>query len=129
MTAKPKLETEIEWCSGIAMKGWFPQKEYYSEFINADEDRYRRVLDESDTRIDSNERAAAWAHRKLTRRQVPHYFESITVDPYHPNAPFMSYDVGDYVTVTGPMPWVSDNVTQKHKVMAIGWDESKAQWN
>lgn len=125
VSAKQKVEAEIQWVSGISMKGWFPQKQYYSEFINADPDRYRRVIDESDVRIDSNERAAAWAHRKLTRRQVPHYYESINIDPYHPNAPFGSFDVGDTITVSGPMPWVGTNVTQAHKIMAIGWDESK----
>lgn len=125
LSAKQKLESEIQWVSGITIKGWFPQKEYYSEFLNADQDRYRRVMDETDVRIDSNERAAAWAHRKLTRRQVPHYYESINIDPYHPNAPFGSFDVGDTITVSGPMPWVGDNVTQDHRVMAIGWDEAK----
>ena len=125
LAAKQKIEAEIQWASGVSMKGWFPQKEYYHEFINADPNRYRRVIDESDVRIDSNERAAAWAHRKLTRRQVPNYYESITIDPYHPNAPFGSFDVGDTITVSGPMPWVGDNVTQRHKVMAIGWDEAK----
>lgn len=124
LATKQKVEAEIQWASGISMKGWFPEKEYYYEFANADENRYRRIIDESDVRIDSNERAAAWAHRKLTRRQVPHYYESITIDPYHPNAPFGSFDVGDYITVNGPMPWVGDNITQKHKVMGIGWDEA-----
>lgn len=125
LTAKQKNEAEIQWVSGLTMKGWFPQKEYYSEFVNADPGRYRRVMDETDVRLDSNERAAAWAHRKLTRRQVPHYYESITIDPYHPNAPFGSFDVGDIITVSGPMAWVGDNVTQRHKVMAMGWDEGK----
>ena len=47
LSAKQKLESEIQWVSGITIKGWFPQKEYYSEFLNADQDRYRRVMDET----------------------------------------------------------------------------------
>ncbi|QNJ59238.1 minor tail protein [Mycobacterium phage MrMiyagi] len=120
----PKQPSEIEWTSGFTYKGYFPGKEYYASFENADPDRYRRVMDEEDLNIDSNERAKAWARRKLTRRQIPHYFESVVIDPYHPNAPFGSFDVGDSIDIQGPMPWVGD-VKQEHKILMHIWDETK----
>lgn len=123
-SATPKVESEIEWVSDITMKGYFPGKEYSFTLANADPDRLRRVKDENDLRIDSNERAAAWAHRLLTRRQIPYYFESVTIDPYHPNAPFGSFDVGDMIRVQGPVPW-HGNMDQVHKVIMIAWDETK----
>ena len=122
--ATPKNETEINWFSDITMKGYFPGKEYSNQISNADPDRYRRVMDELDLHINSNERAKAWAHRLLTRRLVPYYYESIIIDPYHPNAPFGTFDCGDIIKVQGPTAW-HGNMDQKHKVMMIGWDESK----
>jgi hypothetical protein len=89
---------------------------------NADPTRYRRVINENDAMINSNERAAAWANRKLTRRQTPAFWDSIIVDMGHPNAPFGTYDVGDRIYVTGYMPWVGD-VHQLHKIIAISVDE------
>jgi hypothetical protein len=74
--------------------------------------------------INSQERAAAWAHRKLVRRNAPAYFESIIIDPYHPNAPMGTFDIGDTIRVQGPAPWVG-SIDQDHKVMAMAWDESK----
>lgn len=121
ISAKQKVETEMNWVSGVTVKGWFPTKEYYSEFTNADPNRYRRVIDEADARIDSDERAKVWAHRQLTKRQIPKYYESITIDPFHPNAPFGTWDVGDTITVSGLMPWHGD-VTQKHRIIAYGWE-------
>lgn len=123
-SAKQKGEVEMNWVSGFTFKGWFPQKEYYGDFINADPNRYRRVIDELDLRLDSNERSAAWAHRKLTRRQIPLYYDTITIDPYHSNAPFGTFDVGDFIRTQGPMAW-HGTIDQKHKIMAMGWDESK----
>ncbi|QGJ90067.1 minor tail protein [Mycobacterium phage Indlulamithi] len=124
--ATPKQETEINWFSDITIKGYFPGKEYSATISNADTDRLRRVMDEQDLHVDSNERAAAWGRRRLTRRQIPYYFESIVVDPYHPNAPFGSFDVGDLIRYQGPMHW-KGNIDQKHKVMMMGWDEAKGQ--
>lgn len=123
----PKQESEINWFSDITIKGFFPGKEYSATISNADPDRYRRVMDETDLNIDSNERAAAWGHRALTRRTFPNQFESIIIDPYHPNAPFGSFDVGDIVRVVGPMPWVSPAIDVKHKIMAHSWDEKSGQ--
>ena len=126
VTAKQKMESEIQWASGVSIKGWVPTKQYYSEFINADPDRYRRIVKEDDVFINSNERAAAWSHRRLTRRQVPNYFESITIDPYHSHAPFGTFDVGDTIRVQGPMPWVTDNIDQRHRVMNMIYSEAES---
>lgn len=125
--ATPKQQSEINWFSDITVKGFFPGKVYSSTIENADPDRYRRVMDETDLNIDSNERAAAWGHRKLTRRIFPNQYESIIIDPYHPNAPFTSYDVGDFIRIVGPMAWVSDNVDQKHKILGWAWDEKSGK--
>lgn len=123
-SATPKVEVEQNWFSDITIKGFFPGKQYSATLSNADPDRFRRVMNETDLHVDSNERTAAWAHRLLTRRQVPYYFEAISIDPYHPNAPFGEYDVGDIVRVQGPSAW-HGNIDQKHKIMMIAWDEAK----
>lgn len=119
-----RLETEVEWMSDIIIAGFFPGKMYSSMLSNADPDRLRRVMMEEDLRIDSNERGAAWAKRRLTRRQFPYQYESIIVDPYHPNAPWGQYDVGDTILISGMMPWKGE-VSQWHRILAIGWDTSK----
>lgn len=118
----PHIESEIDWASDIIIDGWWPGTEYSSTLTNADPLRYRRVVMQDDARINSDERAAAWAKRKLTRRQTPAYWESISVDMDHPNAPFGLYDVGDRIWVKGPMPWVGD-VNQLHKIIAIAVSE------
>lgn len=123
IAAKPKTEVDIQWTSDVSIKGWFPNKQYSYRLSNADPDRYRRVIKEADARINSNERAAAWARRKLARRQIPHYWEEITIDPYHPNAPFGEWDVGDTIRVEGQMPW-KGHVSQDHRI--IGWDLDSA---
>lgn len=124
VSATPKQEVQQNWFSDITIKGYLPGKEYSATLANADPTRYRRVMDETDLHIDSNERSAAWAHRLLTRRQVPFYFDSIVIDPYHPNAPFGEFDVGDLITVQGPTAWHGD-ITQKHKILMMAWDETK----
>ncbi len=124
MQATMKDEPEISWVSDIIIDGFFPGKVYSSTLSNADPSRLRRVVNETDVSINSNERAQAWANRKLTRRQIPRYYESVIIDPYHPNAPFGTYDVGDTIHVAGIMPWKGE-VSQPHRIMAIGWDEAK----
>lgn len=124
LSAKPHTESQIDWVSDIGVTGVFPGFEYSFELANADPNRLRRYLNETDTSIDSNERAAAWAHRLLARRQTPAYWESITVDMHHPNAPFGTFDVGDTITVRGAMPWVGD-IAQDHKVIGISVDDTK----
>lgn len=120
--ASPHIETEIDWVSDVIIDGWFPGTEYSSQFTNADPTRFRRVINQDDARINSDERAQAWAKRKLTRRQTPAYWDSIVIDPGHPNAPFGSFDVSDRIWVSGRMPWVGD-VRQLHKVIAIAYDQ------
>lgn len=122
--AEPHIETQVDWASDVIIDGWAPGSEISSQLSNADPLRYRRVVTQDDARINSDERAAAWARRKLTRRQTPAYWESIVVDMDHPNAPFGYYDVGDRIWVKGPMPWVGD-INQLHKIIAIAVDEDK----
>lgn len=121
--SKSKVEAEIEWTSDIIIRGWFPGKVYSSTLTNADAKRYRRTVLEEDVQINSTERAEAWSHRQLTRRQTPYYWESIIVNMYHPNAPFGSYDVGDTIRVQGVMPWIGP-VDQMHKIIAMSVDPS-----
>lgn len=126
LSAKPHVETQTDWVSDVGVVGWFPGVEYSAQLANADPNRLRRYLKEVDALIDSNERAQAWAHRRLARRQTPPYWEQITVDMGHPNAPFGTYDVGDTITVSGFMPWVGD-IRQDHKIIAISIDVTKSQ--
>lgn len=121
--AKSRIESEIEWTSDIIIRGWFPGKVYSSQITNSDPIRYRRTVLEEDVNINSNERASAWAHRQLTRRQFPNYWESVIVNMYHPNAPFGSYDVGDTIRIQGEMAWIGE-VDQAHKIIAISVDPS-----
>ena len=120
--AKPHLETEIDWVSDAIIDGWWPGTEYSNHFTNADPNRFRRVVYQDDARINSNERAAAWARKKLTRRQTPAYWDSIIIDMGHPNAPFGTFDVGDRIWVKGQMPMLGD-VNQLHKIIAIAVEE------
>lgn len=124
LSAKPHTETQIDWVSDIGVTGFFPGVQYSYELANADPNRLRRYLDEQNANLDSNERSQAWARRLLARRQTPAYWETITVDMHHPNAPFGSFDVGDTITVSGQMPWIGE-VIQDHKIIAIGVDDTK----
>lgn len=121
LEATPHLETEIDWASAAIVDGWFPGVEHSSTFTNADPFRFRRVIMQDDARINSDERAQVWARRKLSRRQTPAYWESILINPDHPNAPFGTWDVADRIWVRGRMPLVGD-VNQLHKIIAIAYD-------
>lgn len=127
LSAKPHMETQTDWVSDVGVSSFFPGLESSYELANADPERLRRYLDEQDGFIDSNERAAAWAHRRLARRQTPPYWEEITINPDHPNAPLGTFDVGDTIVVSGFMPWVGD-ITQAHKIIAIGCDDTKNEY-
>lgn len=126
ITAKPVPESDIEWVSDVIIRGWFPGKIYSSQLTNADPTRFRRVIKEEDAKINSRERAAVWANRKLTRRQVPHYWGSITIDMDHPNAQFGTWQLGDDIWVQGYMPWVG-KVEEWHKIIAYSIDAQSRQ--
>lgn len=124
LSAKPHTESQTDYVTDVGITGWFPGVQYSAELSNADPTRLRRYLSEDDAMIDSNERAAAWAHRRLARRQTPPYWETITINPDHPNAPMGSFDVGDTITVSGYMPWVG-YIAQEHKIISISVDTGK----
>jgi hypothetical protein len=121
----------VVWCPTTPNRTWCARRNgtvYFTgnsfELSNADPDRLRRYLNEDDAFIDSNERAKAWAGRRLARRQTPPYWETITINPLHPNAPMGSFDVGDTITVSGNMDWIG-YVSQEHKIIAISVDAAK----
>jgi len=122
----PHLESEMDWASAVIVDGWFPGTEISSTFENADPTRFRRVVMQDDARLNTDERAAAWARKKLAKRQSPSYWDSIMIDPDHPNAPFGYYDVADRIWVRGFQPFVGD-VNQLHKIIAIGYDSEQQQ--
>lgn len=124
--AEKAEEMDIEPVSDVIIRGWLPGKVYSSSLSNLDPTRLRRTILEEDARIDSTERAAAWAKRKLQRRNVPKYWSKIVVDPDHPNAPYGSWDVGDTIFVQGDYPWVGE-IAEWHRVMSVAYDESKRQ--
>lgn len=115
-------EKDIDWVSDVIIRGWLPGKVYPSRLSNADPTRARKTILEEDARIDSTERAAALAKRKLTRRNTPKYWSKITIDPDHPNAPFGRWQVGDLVRVVGEYPWVGE-IDLKHKIISYAYDE------
>jgi len=84
-------------------------------------DRVRRVILEEDANINSTERAAAWARRKLTRRNIPRSFSKITVDISHPNAPIGSFSVGDTIYVKAKnYPW-RGTIEGPHRITSISF--------
>lgn len=123
MDAEPVPESEIEWTSDVIVRGWFPGRVYSSQLANADPTRYRRVIKEEDAKINSRERAAVWAKRRLARRQVPKHWGKIVVDAHHINGPFGSWNLGDEIFVEGYMPWVGP-VRAWHRIMSYALDGS-----
>lgn len=118
-------ELEIEPVSDVIIRSWLPGKTYTSQLSNADMTRARRTILEEAANIDSTERAAAWAKRKLSRRNIPKSFTQITIDPNHPNAPFGSFNLGDSIFVEAPnYPWVG-NISQWHRITSIMFKESE----
>lgn len=121
LSGKPKAAPDIDYASDAIVKGWFPGKMYSSTFSNAEEDRLRRVVVQDDVSINSRERAAVWAKRKLTRRQTPPHWETLVISEEHPNAPFGQWALGDTIRAEGLMPWVG-NVKAPHRIMAYALD-------
>lgn len=82
-------------------------------------DRVRRVIMEEDANINSTERAAAWAKRRLTRRNIPLSFQKIIVDPNHPNAPIDNWWLADSVYVKAEnYPWYG-TIEGWHRITSI----------
>jgi hypothetical protein len=119
INAERAEEMDIEPVSDVIIRSWLPGKVYSSQLSNADMTRARRVVMEEDANINSTERSAAWAHRKLTRRNIPKYFSKITIDPNHPNAPFGSWGLGDSIFVEADdFPWTG-NIAEWHRITSI----------
>lgn len=125
MQATPVPENEIQWVSDVIVRGWFPGKVYSSTFTNVDPVRFRRVIMEDDAQVNSNERSQVWAKRKLTRRQIPHYWSQIVIDPNHSNAQWGTWELGDDILVQGWMPWVGQ-VSAWHRIMSYTIDAGRA---
>lgn len=119
INAERAEELDIEPVSDVIVRGWLPGKVYTSQLSNADPTRFRRTILEEDAMITSTERAAAWAKRKLQRRNIPKSFSKITIDPNHPHAPFGSFDVGDSIFIEAPnYPWTGD-IREWHRIISI----------
>lgn len=118
-------ELDIEPVTDVIIRGWRPGKVYSSVLTNNDMTRVRRTIMEEDANIDSTERAAAWAKRRLTRRNIPKSFSKISVDPSHPNAPLSSFWVGDSIWVEAKnYPWVGD-IAGWHRITSITFKENE----
>ena len=118
-------ELEIEPVSDIIVRSWRPGATYSSQLTNVDPTRFRRVIMEEDAHIDSVERAAAWAKRRLTRRNIPKSFSKITIDLNHPNAPVGSFWVGDTVWVEAKnYPWKGD-ISGWHRITGITFNDDQ----
>lgn len=119
LQTQPTVEAQIDWVSEVRVRGWWPGKLYPGFFTNGDSKRFRRVLMEDDVSLNSRERSAVRAKRKLTKRQIPPHFSAIVIDGYHPNAPFGSWDLGDDILVQGRIPWVpGEKVAEWHRIMS-----------
>lgn len=119
-------EKDIEWVSDVIIRGWFPGKVYSSRLSNADPTRARRTVLEEDAKIDSTERAAAWAKRKLTRRTVPKYWTKAIINPNDDNGQFGAWELGDLIFVEGEYPWCGQ-IAEWHKIMSWTYDEASGQ--
>lgn len=122
-SGSPVTEAELDWTSDIIVRGWWPGRMHSSTFSNADPDRYRRVIKDEDALINSKERSEVWARRKLARRQVPRHWGSVTVDMYHSNAPWGTYDVGDDILISGNIPYAG-KISAWHRIMTIQPDDA-----
>jgi hypothetical protein len=118
---------DIQQATDVIVRGWLPGRVMSAELSNADPTIYRTTILEEDAQIDSTERAAAQAKRRLTRRNIPISFKSMTIDPNHPDAPLGSFNVGDSVYCYAPnYPWYGD-IEGWHRVTYIDLDQDKNQ--
>lgn len=121
MKAELAEERDIEPVTDVIIRGWFPGKVYSSRLSNTPSDQLRETILEEDAKINSTERAAAWAKRKLQRRTVPKYWKKIMIDPSHPNAPFENFGLGDSIFVRGINPWYGE-IALWHRVISWAYD-------
>lgn len=118
-------ELEIEPVSDVIIRSWIPGRTYSSILTNADMTRARRTIMEEAVNISNTERAAAWAKRKLTRRNIPTSFQKITIDPNHPNAPFGSWWIGDSIFIQArDYPW-HGQVEEWHRITSIKYKDGQ----
>jgi hypothetical protein len=114
-------EMDVEPVSDIVIRSWLPGRVISSQLQNADLTRYRRTAMEEDVYIESTERAAAWARRKLQKRNIPKSFSKIVVLPNHPHAPFGSYSLGDSIYIEAPdYPWTGD-IAEWHRITSMAY--------
>lgn len=128
-------DIDNKFVTDVIVRGWTPGKMISAE-LNVDNAQgvsmpndpayLRRTAMEEDINIQSNERAAAWAKRKLTRRYIPNYFSKITIDPNHSNAPYGRFDVGDQIFVQASYPWVGQ-IEEWHRITSVKYDQDKGQ--
>lgn len=123
LNAVPKAEAEIDWVSDVLIRGWLPGRVSSAQLSNHDPTRFRRIVKEEDVAINSQERAAVWAKRRLARKQIPPHFESITIDGFHPAAPFGSWELGDEIFVQAEFPWLGP-VAEWHRIMSYSFDDA-----
>lgn len=123
---EPAAEAEIDWVSDVIIRGWWPGSVYSSQVSNPDPTRFRRVIKEEDASVNSRERAAVWAQRRLTRKQIPPHFSRITIDAYHPHALFGTWQLGDEILVQAEYPWMG-TISEWHRIMSYTLDDVKGQ--
>lgn len=116
---------DIKQATDIIIRGWLPGKVYSSILSNADPTVYRKTVLEEDAQIDSQERAAAYAKRKLTRRNIPISFKTITIDANHSDGPLGSFNLGDSIYIYAPdFPWYG-TIEGWHRITYIDYDQEK----
>lgn len=118
----PEPEAEIDWTSEVLVRGWWPGSVYQGTLSNADPVRFRRPILEEDGSLNSRERAQVRAKRKLTRKQIPKHWNSITINKYHDSANYGTYKLGDDILIQGLMPWAGD-ISEWHRIMSITAEE------
>lgn len=127
--AEKAEEMDIQPVSDVIIRGWLPGTVYSAELSNEDPTRYRRTIMEEDAMIDSTERAAAWAKRKLTRRNIPLSFSKILIDPNHPSAPIGSFGLGDSIWVSAEnYPWYG-TIEGYHRITSMTYTEAEGKQN
>ena len=122
MKAELAEERDIDPVTDVGIRSWLPGMVFNSRLGNTDNSQFREFILEEDAKINSTERAAAWAKRKLQRRTVPKYWKKIVIDPNHPNAPFQRFELGDSIYIRGRNPWYGE-IEDWHRVTSWAFDQ------